>query len=110
MWHIVCRIKESMIKYLTRQIQQQIPEIPYIHNQLPSYLTFTDPDRFTWLLVTLACCSFVAGILSFLVPKATQNVDAPKFKSEAKEENEIGVEINHAYEGDFQENTNTRSV
>jgi len=76
----------------------------------------SDPDRFTWLLVTLASCSFGAGILSLLVPKAAhqnsraQNVDPLKFKSEAKEENEIGVEINHAYEGDFHENTNTRSV
>ena len=107
MWHIVCRINDKIFNTSDPTTNSRNA---FIHNQLPSYLTFTDPDRFTWLLVTLACCSFVAGILSFLVPKATQNVDAPKFKSEAKEENEIGVEINHAYEGDFHENTNTRSV
>ena len=73
-------------------------------------LNFTDPDRFTWLLVTLASCSFGAGILSLLVPKATKNVDPLKVKSEAKDEKEMGVEINQGYEGDVQVNMDTRSV
>ena len=73
-------------------------------------MNFTDPDRFTWLLVTLASCSFGAGILSLLVPKATKNVDPLKVKSEAKDEKEMGVEINQAYEGEVQVNVDTRSV
>ena len=71
---------------------------------------FSDPDRFTWLLVTLASCSFIAGILSLLVPQATQNDDRPKIKSEDKEEKEMSVEINHAYEGDLRANRDSRSV
>ena len=69
-------------------------------------MNLTDPDRFTWLLVTLATCSFGAGILSLLVPKATQNVDPPKVKCE-DEEKEMGVKINQAY---VQENVDTQSV
>ena len=75
-----------------------------------SHLDFSDPDRFTWLLVTLASCGFVAGILSLFVPQAPQNVDRPKIKSEDTEEKEMSVEINHAYEGDLRANRDSRSV
>jgi len=69
----------------------------------------SDPDRFTWLLVTLASCSLGAGILSLLVPKGVaQNVDPSKIKSEDREGEEMGVEINQAYEGDLQANGDTR--
>ena len=50
------------------------------------HLNFSDPDRFTRLLVTLASCSLGAGILSLLVPKdVAQNVDPSKIKSEDRE-------------------------
>ena len=76
-----------------------------------SHLDFSDPDRFTWLLVTLASCSLGAGILSLLVPKGVaQNVDPSKIKSEDREGKEMAVEINQAYEGDLQANGDTRSV
>ena len=95
--------------------------ITLFENVLP-HLNFTDPDRFTWLLVTLASCSLGAGILSLLVPKGVaqnvvppkgvaQSVNPPKIESEDREgKEEIGVEINQAYEGDLQESRDTRSV
>ena len=62
---------------------------------MSSHLNFTDPERFTRLLVTLAACSLGACILALFVRKAAQNVHLPEVKSE---ENEMGVEINQAYE------------
>ena len=38
-------------------------------------MNIPDSDRFTWLLVTLASCGFVAGLLSLFVPKAEKNVE-----------------------------------
>ena len=44
------------------------------------------------------------------MPKATKNVDPTKVKSEVKEEKEMGVEVNQAYEGGVQVIMDTRSV
>ena len=96
--------------YMHEAYGSQNQSITLFENVL-SHLNFSDPDRFTWLLATLAFCSLGAGILSLLMPKGVaQNVDPSKIKSEDREGKEMAVEINQAYEGDLQANMDTRSV